>query len=351
MDTRQRNTKKRTAGRTPAGGSGRRTQPTTRRRTEAGYQKGTASQTRRRRPADTRRPSRRAAPDVVYTPAKPFSRSRFLLRILTVAAVVLAITAGISIFFKVKNITVSGNVKYSPWAIREVSGIQEGDNLLAFGRARAFSRILKELPYVKDGRIGIKLPDTVYIEIVESDVVYAVQADDATWWLIRSDGVAVEKTDVASAGDYTKILGFRIANPEKGQAVTAMEAVTQTDPTAAEPSDGTDATDDSDVTDPITGTNPVTVTNQQRLDTTLTIVRNLEANDIIGDAASVDVTDMGNLQLWYGDQYLVELGDGEKLDHKIAYMKKAIDQMEDYQSGILDVSFRIWTDKAGYTPF
>ena len=47
----------------------------------------------------------------------------------------------------------------------------------------------------------------------------------------------------------------------------------------------------------------------------------------------------------------MELGDGEKLDHKIAYMKKAIDQMEDYQSGILDVSFRIWTDKAGYTPF
>lgn len=282
---------------------------------------------------------------MVYTPAKPFSRNRFLLRLLTVAAVVLAMTVGVSIFFKVGNITVSGNEKYSAWAIREASGIQEGDNLLTFGRARAFSKILKELPYVKDGRIGIKLPDTVYIEIVESDVVYAIQANDATWWLIRSDGVAVEKTDVASASDYTRILGFRIEEPEKGKPVTAAEAASQNDPTT---SDDTNPTDTSDST---VSTNPVTVTNRERLDITLSIVRNLENNDIIGGVASVDVTDMGNLQLWYGDQYLVELGDGENLAYKIEYMKKAIDQMEDYQSGILDVSFRIWTDKAGYTPF
>ena len=37
--------------------------------------------------------------------------------------------------------------------------------------------------------------------------------------------------------------------------------------------------------------------------------------------------------------------------YKIAYMKNAILQMSDYQTGILDVSFTTWPDQVGYTPF
>ena len=77
----------------------------------------------------------------------------------------------------------------------------------------------------------------------------------------------------------------------------------------------------------------------------------LENNEILGKIASVDVTDLSDIQLWYGQQYQVELGDASRLEYKISYMKAAIAQMADYQSGVLDVSFKIWTDEAGYTPF
>ena len=63
------------------------------------------------------------------------------------------------------------------------------------------------------------------------------------------------------------------------------------------------------------------------------------------------MTDLSDIQLWYGQQYQVELGDASRLEYKISYMKAAIAQMADYQSGVLDVSFKIWTDEAGYTPF
>ena len=58
------------------------------------------------RPASTKTTA--PAPDVVYTPAKPFSRDRFLVRLATVVAVVVALMFGISIFFRVEHVTVSG---------------------------------------------------------------------------------------------------------------------------------------------------------------------------------------------------------------------------------------------------
>ena len=72
---------------------------------------------------------RKNAPEVVYTPAREFNRNRLVLNILTIFAVAFAIFLGLSIFFKVEQVTVSGNSKYSEWSVYEASGIQEGDSL------------------------------------------------------------------------------------------------------------------------------------------------------------------------------------------------------------------------------
>lgn len=59
---------------------------------------------RRRRPAERRRPPQeaqkphRSTPEVVYLPPKPFNRNRLVLRLVTVAAVVVALVLGMSVF-------------------------------------------------------------------------------------------------------------------------------------------------------------------------------------------------------------------------------------------------------------
>ena len=130
-------------------------------------------------------------PAVIYTQPRAFNRDRLLVQLLTVMAVVLALVLGLSVFFKVKVITVSGAEVYGAWTVREASGISEGDNLLTFGRARAAGKITAKLPYVKSARIGIKLPDTVNIEIEEEDVVYAIKSSDGIWYLMNSEGKVV----------------------------------------------------------------------------------------------------------------------------------------------------------------
>lgn len=325
----------------------------TRRRAKASAEQqapaqGEAAATDQAKAAPTHRTIRKPksnAPAVIYTQPAPFNLNRLLIQLLSITAVVLALMLALSIFFKVEVITVSGADTYSEWAVREASGIQEGDSLLTFSRARAGAQIQAELPYVDDVRFGIKLPNTVIIDIVELEVVYAVQSTDGQWWFITSEGRVVEQTDKATANGYTKIQGVFIQPP-----VANEMAVAEADP-AVDATVPTDAAGATEATEEPLGTIPVATTNAQRLQVALQILQALEENDIVGEVASVNVTDLSDMELWYGVRYRVELGDTSRLEYKIACMQDVILQLSEYEMGVLDVSFSIWTDRVEFAPF
>lgn len=278
------------------------------------------------------------APAVIYTKPLPFNLNRLLIQLLTVAALVLTFTLGLSIFFKVEYVTVSGANIYSEWDIQQASGIEAGDALLSFSRARAGAKIQAELPYVDRVRFGIKLPNTVIIDITEIEVTYAIQATDGLWWFITSDGRVVERTDEGTASNFTKITGVIIEYPEPNTDAVAWEQLVATDPGQT----GEASTEETD--------HPVTVTNADRLAVALRIVKAMEANDVVGEVAEVDVSDLGAIMLAYGTRYEVRVGNTDNLEFKISAMNAAISEMSDYQRGILDVTFVIWPDRVVFTP-
>ena len=289
------------------------------------------------REEEAKRSARR--PNVTYTDPVPFNLRKLLLQLAVVVAVVLAIVMGISVFFKVENVVVYGNEAYSAWTIQEASGIETGENLLTFGATRACGRITTNLPYVNTVRIGIKLPDTVNIYIEEFDVVYAVQSVDDSWWLMTSGGKITEKIDSGVANSYTKVLGVEIETPTVGADAKAHEELI---PVTQE----TTAEGETVSTEPV-----YTITGADRLRAALLILDALELNDIVGEAASINVQSLNNLELMYGSRYQVKLGDSNNMEYKIASMKQAVAQLNDYQTGILDCSFTTWTDRPGYTPY
>lgn len=277
-------------------------------------------------------PERQPTPDVVYTEPGLFNRNRMILRLITVVAVVLALIFGISIFFKVETVTVAGCQKYTAAEVKEASGIRSGDNLLGLNNARVTSNIIGDLPYVSSVRVGIKLPNTVKIEIVELDVVYAVEADDGSWWLIRADGVVIEKTNSADAELYTKLLGVNLTKPVVGEKAVAAQPASQETTENGEPV-------------------PITVKAEEQLDTVISLMQYLEEYGVIGEAASINVENLSELEIWYGTRYQVLLGDTLDLKNKVARMKAAIDSASDTQTGILDVTFTIIPDQVICTPF
>lgn len=295
----------------------------------------------RKKPAQ---PARSPRPDaeIVYTPAKPFNRNRLLLQLGITAAVVLAVFLSLTLFFKVGDIlvsnhgsggidiNVSGNGRYSAETIVEASGIRKGDGLLSLNKAHISGQIITKLPYVKSVRIGIKLPDTVNIEIEELDVVYAISEADGTWWLMNSGGKLIEKIDAAAASVHTKVLGVELDMPVVGQmAVARQDAPTETMPEGE--------------------TMPVTISNAQRLQTAVTILQYLEDNDVMGEVVSVDVTDMGSVKLQYGQRFQIQLGDTTQLGYKIEMALAAVKQLAEHDRGTLDVSFMA-RQEVVYTP-
>ena len=281
--------------------------------------KESVAQKQRRRRTE-KKPS--VAQEVVYLPPKPFSRNRLLLRLASVVAVVLALVLGISVFFKVELVMVSGNQKYSAEAVLEASGIQIGDNLLTFSRAKAGGKIIGKLPFVENVRFGIKLPGTVNIEITEVEVGYAIADANGVWWLISASGKVLEQLQTGANSGYTNILGVKLDAPYVGGPARALE-------------------EQSVQTDEAGNTIPVTVTAAKRLNTATNILQYLEQNGIIGEAAYVDVSELGSIRLQYGRRYLVELGDDTQLGYKISVLKAAVNKVAQdnpYSTGTLNIS-------------
>lgn len=287
--------------------------PPTRKPTTKTAAKSAATATKRR-PAKKEEP--KISADVVYLPPKPFNRSRLVLRLVTVVAVVLAIFFSLAVYFKVgdtpSSIEVIGEEKYTEAEVISASGMKAGDHLFFLGRTKVAGKIISALPYIKSVRIGIKLPDKVMIQIEEVDVTYAVKAQDENWWLMSAEGKIIEQAQTGKESRYTKILGLQLQNPTVGQQAVAWQ-----DPAP-------------------TGNAPLTVTANDRLKAVINIAGFLEQNKVIGKVASMDVSSLMDIQLWYGNQYQILLGSTDQLGVKIATMKAAISQV-DYDEGVLDI--------------
>ncbi len=295
----------------------------------------TGKPSRRMASADTRSKKEEKI-QIQYTPAKPFNRTRFLLHLATVVAVVLAVILGMSIFFKTRQVLVSGTEKYTPWEIKEASGIQDGDALLALSEAKISVRIRAALPYVGDVRVGIKLPDTVMISITELEVVYAIQDDRNGWWLMDATGRIVDETNVATAKSYTQILGVQIQNAVIGQQAVAAKIEPPTE----------ESTTQTGETVP-----PVAIPTDEMLATAVKVMTALEKCGVMGTIVSIDVTDLKELTIWYENRYEVNLGDAERMEYKIGAMKSTIQKLGEYQTGYLDVSFTTWPTEVYHRPF
>ena len=306
-----------------------------------------AAKTQKTRQADNlRRVSRRTeayqaqearkskAPAPHYQQPKPFNPWRLVIQLGLVAALVAALLMGVSVFFKVKTVVVYGNDKYDAYTIQEAAGIYDGENLLAFGSIRACGRIMDQLPYVKDARIGITLPETVNIYITEYPVVYSVEDTTGNWWLMGSDGKIVDKTDVGAAGGHTQINGLQLSNPVLGEMAVPGEAQTETATNAAGEAIQL----------------PVITTAAERLQAALTVMNALETCDVLGQVVSIDVSKPGDMSLQYGERFEVLLGDSENMEKKIAWMRDAVAQIAAYQNGTLDLTFTTYPDQAGFTP-
>ena len=234
---------------------------------------------------------------------KTHRRTGFWFRILTMAAVALAVTCCMTLFFQVEEIVVRGNHLYSQQEVADASGVSTGDNMVSIQKANAASLIRSTLPFVSKVHIERILPGTVEITITESDVTFAVRARNQSWYLVNESGMVLEEIQSVYAPDYPNLKGVTLSDPEIG---ASMGSDTQAK-TAA-----------------------------------VTLMKLLSQYGLAKDTVVIDLTETHNILLEYGTMYDVQLGTTENLDYKIEYLAAALLRLEsdgNTKDGVIDLSF------------
>lgn len=137
-------------------------------------------------------------------------RFRGLYRVLSVLAVAVALVVACVVFFRVNEVTVSGNQRYTAQQIVEASGIKLGDNLITLSKSRVAGNLIAKLPYVRSITIDRKLPDGLLIT-VEEHVAAAAVSDGESWWYVAAQGKLLERVD--DPGTVMRVTGLTAADP------------------------------------------------------------------------------------------------------------------------------------------
>lgn len=212
-----------------------------------------------------------------------------------------ALIFGMSVFFRVSVIEISGNTIYSDEEIIEASGIGMGDNLFFLNRLSAMSRINSRLAYVETAEISRVLPGTIKITVTESTAIAYLANEDGLWAIDKSCKVLSN----VSQGDYSSLIqvsGLKPISPNIGDAVEAGEA------------------------------------EAPKVKYLQDILTAISALGLQGDITDIDMSNVSNPQFRYLDRFTVKLGAHENIDYKFQLMIAAVQKLQSGDSGTLDLS-------------
>lgn len=268
-----------------------------------------------------------------------FHNKNLKYQLLTVAAVVLAVVLCLVVFFRVNHINVLNNGKapeapqqseetaeqtelhayYTAQEVEKASGIEKGDNLLTISKEAVAAKIMAELPYVSQVQIRRVLPGTVDITVSEFDVAYSVQDSSNGWWLMNREGKILEQTNETEAKTHLTVKGLRIENPVPAKELVPEQAEDMAEQNAKKTS-------------------------------LISILQLMEDYDYCKQIVAIDLTASYDIQLWYGSQFEIRIGNTEELAYKLAYLDGVLKELKSYQTGVIDLTFT--EDKtARFQPF
>lgn len=115
------------------------------------------------------------------------------------------VLAADSVGFRVNDMLVEGRVNTDPDAIRAIVNIRKGDPLFAFEPHEA-KEMLEKLSWVKTAEVQRRLPDTIYVSLIERKPLALWQRDGRVS-LIAEDGTVLTDNNIERFKDLLIITG------------------------------------------------------------------------------------------------------------------------------------------------
>jgi hypothetical protein len=231
---------------------------------------------------------RRRRGAVIYTP-------------IAVLLIGIIIIFGVSVFFRITDVQISGATKYTNDQILQMSGIKDGDNLLFVDKAAVAQAIGQGLPYLSEVVVEKDIPNRIVIKVAESKPLAAVKFD-GDWWVIDQNARVLEKSD--TIGISGKIIVSGLTPKAAGAGVVI-------------------AVDDSEKT---------------KLQYLINVLSALESAGMNDRVSTLDVSNITDLTLEVDGRFTVSFGNGENAAYKLVWLNKIISQLGSDDRGQIIVS-------------
>lgn len=238
--------------------------------------------------AKDRSAGRRRRSAVIYTP----------IAVLLIAMIAIF---GISVFFRVTVVEVTGAQTYTVEQIQAASGIRQGGNLLFVDTDAVEGTIKLNLPYLSEVVVERIIPNTITIKVAESRPL-AVINTGGSWWIMDQKARVLEKTNSSGLSGKIVVTGLEPVTAGEGLVLNVEES---------------DKTKLSYLTNVLTA---------------------LEAAGLAGEVTRLDVSNIAYITLNYGGRFTVLLGSGENTAYRLGRVEKIIAKLDEDDRGKIDVS-------------
>ncbi len=137
------------------------------------------------------------------------------------AFALIAVITAMALFFKITEIRVEGEERYTADEIIKASGIEPDTSVFFINASSAQIDIKGALPYVDTVKVTRKLPGTIVISVTESKAV-AYIASGGKYYLMDAGGRILEET--ASVPSKTELRGVKAVEPTVGKTLSLGES-------------------------------------------------------------------------------------------------------------------------------
>ena len=230
----------------------------------------------------------------------PRRRSSFSGPLMFAVAIVAAIFV-MSVFFRISDIQVKGNIHYTPEEIIRASAIEEGDNLFFFDRIAAISRALSKLPYIEDITVERRLPNKVIITVEESSALAYLELGEEQWTLDHRCKV-LGKAAEGETEALIPVVGIRPGTLMIGEQMETEDK------------------------------------NLEEVEYLASILDQIEARGLTDNITQIDFSDPDSPEFSYQDRYTVVLGQESGLEHKFGMFVTVLEKLKAGDVGVINVS-------------
>ena len=229
-------------------------------------------------------------------PKQPKGRAGVLYAAVMGLFMAVSVVLACTVFFRVEQVEVSGNSRYTVEEITAVCGVEPGDNLILLNKYQIAQQLYTQLPYITNVRVNRKLPDQLLVEVTETKVALTIEGGGA-WWLLSESGKVL---DVAE-GDAEGYLLLRGVAPE-GIAVGEQLRLAAGNLSA------------------------------ERL---LELVAALSERNMLEKTDWVDASDGEILRIGYDGRFEVELFYNADFDFKVNCLRSVVEELEPNETGTI----------------